>query len=296
MLTLQNSWYENGHHFVRWHPVSQRLLRAAKLSLGKQLKSYLSLRCRHVKGRGGAKASVPFAQTMAGQYRYVARFDINSYYESMNHAVLLKLLEDAGIDAESYQLVQDYLSLPDTKRAGCGMVAGGSISPLLGAVYLTPLDRAMERLQPRHDIRYQRFMDDYLIFAPTRHKLKAALRCMYRVLEQLKLTVHPDKRSIGTTHRGFYFLGYCIHPDRLLRPALQSLNRLLVRSRRLYEQGVDENRLREYVQRWFSWLHGGLRNRVSHTGGFNRIWLFVLEYLNNRNKTSPVYEAWFFDV
>ena len=78
----------------------------------------------------------------------------------------MTLLEDAGIDAEGYGLVQDYLSLPDTKLTGCGMVAGGSISPLLGAVYLTPLDRAMEKLQPSHDIRYQRFMDDYLIFAP----------------------------------------------------------------------------------------------------------------------------------
>ena len=65
MLTLQNSWYDDGHHFVRWRPVSQGLLRAAKLSLGKQLKSYLSLRCTHVKGRGGAKATVRFAQVMA---------------------------------------------------------------------------------------------------------------------------------------------------------------------------------------------------------------------------------------
>ena len=31
----------------------------------------------------------------------------------------------------------------------------------------------------------------------------------------------------------------------------------------------QQNRLREYVQRWFIWLHGGLRNRVSDTGGFN---------------------------
>jgi RNA-directed DNA polymerase len=276
LLTLQNSWYEDGHHFVRWRPVSQGLLRAAKLSLGKQLKAYLSLRCTHVKGRGGAKATVRFAQTMASQYRYVARFDIRSYYESMNHALLLKLLEETGIDTESYELVSDYLSLPDMKFTGCGMVAGGSISPLLGAVYLTPLDRAMER---RHDIRYQRFMDDYLIFAPTRHKLKAALRCMYLVLEQLKLTVHPDKRYIGKTHRGFDFLGYRIHPDRKLRPAMQSLNRLIVRSRRLHEQGVDENRLRRYVQRWFLWPIGGLRKRVIDTGGFNRIWLFVLKHL-----------------
>ena len=287
MLTLQNSWHEDGHHFVRWRPVSQGLLRATKLSLGKQLKSYLSLRCTHVKGRGGAKVSVRFAQIMACRYRYVARFDIRSYYESMNHAVLLKLLEETDIDTESYELVRDYLSLPDTELTGCGMVAGGSISPLLGAVYLTPLDRAMEKLQPRHDIRYQRFMDDYLIFSPTRHKLKAALRSMYRILEQLKLTVHPDKRYIGKTHRGFDFLGYRIHPDRKLRPAVQSLNRLLERSRRLHEQGVDENRLREYVQRWFIWLHSGLRNKVSHEGGFNRIWLFVLKHLNIAHHHSP---------
>ena len=69
--------------------------------------------------------------------------------------------------------------------------------------------------------------------------------------------------------------------------ASKSLNRLLERSRRIYEQGVDEHRLRQYVQRWFSWLHSGLRNWVSHEGGFNRIWLFVLEYLNSGNKTSP---------
>jgi hypothetical protein len=58
---------------------------------------------------------------------------------------------------------------------------------------------------------------------------------------------------------------------RFIVTALKSLNRLPVRSRRLYEQGVDENRLREYVQRWFLWLHGCLRNRVSYEGGFNRI-------------------------
>ena len=108
-------------------------------------------------------------------------------------------------------------------------------------------------------------------------------RFMYRVLEQLKLTIHTDKRYFGKTHRGFDFLGYRIHPDRKLRPALQSLNRLLDRSRRLYEQGVDENRLRQYVQRWFIWLHSGLRGRVSHTGGFNQIWLFVFAHLHITN-------------
>ena len=69
--------------------------------------------------------------------------------------------------------------------------------------------------------------------------------------------------------------------------AVQSIYRLLERARRLYDQGVDENLLQQYVQRWLSWLHSGLRGRVSHDGGFNRIWLYVLNYLNSGNKTSP---------
>ena len=50
--------------------------------------------------------------------------------------------------------------------------------------------------------------------------------------------------------------------------------------RGLLSRYADENRLRQYVQRWFIWLHSGLRNKVSNTGGFNRIWLFVLKQLN----------------
>jgi len=49
---------------------------------------------------------------------------------------------------------------------------------------------------------------------------------MYRVLDVLKLTVHPDKRYIGTTKRRFDFLGYRLHPGRKLRTSRQSLNRL----------------------------------------------------------------------
>ena len=48
---------------------------------------------------------------------------------------------------------------------------------------LTPLDRATETLCQKNWIRYQWFMDDYMIFAKTRNKLKAAIKRMYAVLE-----------------------------------------------------------------------------------------------------------------
>jgi hypothetical protein len=42
------------------------------------------------------------------------------------------------------------------------------------------------------------------------------------------------------------------------KTAVQSLTRLIERARRLHENGADSHRLRQYVQRWVTWLHGGL--------------------------------------
>ena len=110
---------------------------------------------------------------------------------------------------------------------------------------------------------------------------------MVAVLEGLKLEVHPDKRFIGRTTRGFDFLGYRFHPGRKLRPAQQSLDRLFECARRLYEQEADLDRLRAYVQRWFGWLHGGLRGRVSRHGRCHRIWIQVLRQLNRPGANTP---------
>ena len=286
MLKLKYRWCDQGRHFVRWAPESQSLLRKMKYQLGAELKPHLSGRCAHLKGHGGVKGVIRLAQRASEHFPFVARFDIKRYYENMNHSILLAQLERAGVDLSHQTIVRDYLSLPDEHHIGRGMVAGGAISPLLAALYLTPLDRQMENCEVRCGIRYKRFMDDFVIFAPTRHKLRVALRAMYRVLDSLKLTVHPDKRYIGTTKRGFDFLGYRLHPGRKLRPSRQSLDRLLQRARRLHEQGSDEDRLRQYVQRWYAWLHGGLHGRVSTYGRFTRIWIAVLTHIT-RTGRSP---------
>ena len=225
------------------------------------------------------KGAVRRAQALTNRYRFVARLDIRGYYDSIDHAVLLKQLQQAGGSAELQAVVADYLGLPDRQQVGRGMIAGGAISPLLGALYLTPLDRLMQHHEKRYGIAYQRFMDDFVIFAPARHKLRAALRDMYRVLDELKLILHPDKRYIGTTKRGFDFLEYRLHPGRKLRPAMQSLTRLLHRARRLHEQGADQDRLRllrAALVRLASWRTAGPSEELRT----------ISQDLDSRNKTS----------
>ena len=121
-----------------------------------------------------------------------------------------------------------------------------------------------------------------VIFASTRHTLKAAIKRMYAVLATLQLTVHPDKRDIGKTEKGFDFPGYRLKPQKLLEPAVQSLTRLIERARRVREKGADSHRLRQTVQRWVTWLHGGLQGAVTENR-FNQIW----DYVKNRRSAKP---------
>ena len=134
------------------------------------------------------------------------------------------MLAGASADAGLLELVSDYLSLPDTGGTGKGMVAGGSISPLLGALYLHPLDEAMLEWERKGRILYRRFMDDFVILASSRHVLRKAIRKVHEVLYSLMLVLHPVKRFIGRTVKSFDFLGYQIHQNRKLRPSAVSLH------------------------------------------------------------------------
>ena len=214
---------------------------------------------------------------MVDRYAYVARFDVVAYYESMHHGLLLESLRQANVGCDLKTVVTDYLALPDRPRIGQGMTAGGSLSPILGGLYLTPLDQQMAK-----DTRmvYVRYMDDFVILATTRWHLRKAIAQIFKITTGLKLRLHrKTKCFIGRTDNGFDFLGYTIHPQRKLKPSPVSLQRLVARARRLYEQGGSKDRLWEYVTRWHRWLHGGLRGLVSRKGGVKRYYIYILHRL-----------------
>jgi hypothetical protein len=156
----------------------------------------------------------------SGAFRFVARFDIASYYDSMQHHILLGLLAEAGANESLRAMVRQYLAAPDLGRTGRGMVAGGALSPLLGALYLQPLDNAMQRLVAQKGrIYYVRYMDDMVILAKTRWHLRTAIRELIAVTLSLELELYRQKRFIGRIDSGFDFLGYRIHPSRKLKQA-----------------------------------------------------------------------------
>lgn len=187
-------------------------------------------------------------------YKFFCKTDVHSYYDSIDHYTMLIKLHDYIEDRTIIGYVWQFLNrcvewgglYQDIKK---GMSRGSSLSPLLGAFYLLELDQKMETL----DVKYFRYMDDILILAPTRWKLKKAIRVLNRTFNKLHLEQHPDKTLIGRTERGFDFLGYHFEPERL-SIAGKTIERFKERIARLYEQGTDINRIGQYVLNWLRWV------------------------------------------
>ena len=108
---------------------------------------------------------------------------------------------------------------------------------------------------------YLRFMDDILVLAPTRHKLRQAVRVVNQTLTAPGLEKAPNKTFIGRVEKGFDFLGYHVSPQGLTVAAQTWMN-FLAHRRRLYEQAprcLAASRRGAYVKRWLAWSRGGLR-------------------------------------
>jgi hypothetical protein len=82
-------------------------------------------------------------------------------------------------------------------------------------------------------------MDDVLILAPTRWKLREAIRVLNQTFSELRLENHPDKTFIGRIEKGFDFLGYHFSPEGL-SVAEKTIETFLARAVRLYEQELEE--------------------------------------------------------
>ena len=137
-LQLENTWLDDGRIFALWHPHSRALLQRTRIRLHRELRGKLYRTCAHLKGHGGVKGALRYIARRQPNYRYVARFDVARYYESMRHDLLLDLLEQMGASSQSRAVVKDYLRLPDRRQSGRGMSAGGSLSLFLVAVMLNP--------------------------------------------------------------------------------------------------------------------------------------------------------------
>ena len=222
----------------------------------------LSHRCTHIKGHGGLKATVHEIQYQLPCYKFVMRTDVKSFYESIDHTVLLRQLNQVVRDDFQWRLLYQFIKHSVDKGgvyhdSQTGISRGCPLSPIIGAYYLKKLDEMMTERR----LFYVRYMDDILIMTKTRWQLRRAIRVLNETFNELKLEKAPNKTSIGIIERGFDFLGYRFS-GRILTLARTTYERFMEHIRRLYEQKKTALEraviLDSYVTRWLRWAYSGL--------------------------------------
>jgi len=249
-----------------WNAQDSLVQKAMALVLTEVLQPMLSERCFHVKGNGGAKGCVRAVNKCVADYHFVCRSDVNSYYATVDHAVLMKLLRGLIDDEPMLVLLERMLQRLDDVAGellsvDVGITKGNPLSPLLGAVYLLELDNQLGDYCKENNLFYGRFMDDWVVLCKKRNQLRVVVRLRNRVLDKVRMTKHPFKTFIGRIKEsGFDFLGYRLgRMGQGLGIAWATWVNHQCKLRQLYEQGVCHKDIGEYVERWLRWVRSGVK-------------------------------------
>ena len=155
----------------------------------------------------------------------VIDIDLRSYFDNVRHDRLLAKVARRVNDADVMHLLKIMLKAGGKQ----GVPQGGVISPLLSNIYLTEVDRMLERAKEatREDkytyVEYARFADDLVILidAYKRHDwLMAAVdKRLREELAELQVEINEEKSRIVDLSRGesFGFLGFDFRRVRSLR-------------------------------------------------------------------------------
>lgn len=165
---------------------------------------------------------------------WVIEGDISSYFDTIHHPKLLRLLGKRIKDKKTLRLIWYFL------RAGVmekrtfrdttfGTPQGGIVSPLLANIYLQELDRYMERYtalptgekskrrrQGEANVVYVRYADDFVVLC---NGTKTQAEMLREELTQflkatLRLELSKEKTKITHLNDGFKFLGFWINREK----------------------------------------------------------------------------------
>jgi len=162
-------------------------------------------------GRGCKDALRRVDQLLKEGQQWVVDADLKSYFDTIPHERLLKLVEEKVADGRVLELLRKYLGQKVLEQMRewqpeAGSPQGAVISPLLSNIYLDPLDQLMAA----SGVEMVRYADDFVVLCHSEAAAQRALALVQQWTAAAGLALHPEKTRIVdvTKPGGFDFLGY----------------------------------------------------------------------------------------
>ncbi len=178
-------------------------------------------------GRSAQQAVLAAQSHVASGYEWVVDLDLESFFDRVNHDLLMTRVERHVADRRVLKLIRKSLKvgmmvggLQSPRQEGTPQ--GGPLSPLLSNILLDDLDRELDK----RGHRFVRYADDVVIYVNSERSGLRVLSSVKRfVTKRLKLVVNDKKSSVAKPSRRT-FLGYTISNQGHLRISMSSRLRL----------------------------------------------------------------------
>lgn len=192
------------------------------------------------KGRSAQQAVQQARDYIASGKRWVVDIDLESFFDRVNHDMVMSRLARKVEDKRVLKLIRLFLQAGvlsggtmEMRREGTPQ--GGPLSPLLSNILLDDLDKELER----RGLSFCRYADDCNIYVKTRRsgeRVKASLTRW--IHEKLRLQINEGKSAVARPWKR-KFLGYTVTQDRRtrLRVAPESVAKLKTKLQRYFRRG-----------------------------------------------------------
>ncbi|MDL0089641.1 reverse transcriptase domain-containing protein [Campylobacter gastrosuis] len=162
------------------------------------------------------KNAVFRARDFFRKYSHVIKTDIKDFFESINHEILLEILNVHIVDKRIIRLITLWIKNGEFLRYSYfkhhkGVHQGDVLSPLLSNIYLNQMDKFLEQ----NGLDFVRYADDFVIFTVSEQDATNTLKMLKNFLLTIKLNLNQNKTAIHDKFSDFTFLGVNFKGDEL---------------------------------------------------------------------------------
>lgn len=146
---------------------------------------------------------------------YILKCDIEKFFDSIHHDILIKILKQRIRDEKFMKLLVEVIESFNSNRSTLfdhvGLPIGNLTSQLFANTYMNVFDQYM-----KHELKvkyYARYTDDFVVVNESKDYLIYLIPHISKFLDKsLRLTIHPKKITFHKHTQGIDFLGYVIFP------------------------------------------------------------------------------------